>query len=103
MEIKLEELLSIVGGKSVNPMADFIGRNVFIRTVTYHYIGKVEKVIGDFVELSTAAWIADSGRFANALEKADFSEVEPYKNPVRINTQTIIDFTEISALRTSQK
>ena len=103
MEIKLEELLSIVGVKSVNPMSDKIGKNVFVRTVAYHYIGKVENIIGDFVELSGAAWVADSGRFADALIKEVFSEVEPYKNPVRINTQTIVDFTELETLRASQK
>ena len=103
MEIKIEELQSIIGSKSQNPFADLIGKNVFIRTVTYHYTGKIERIIGDFVELSKAAWIADSGRFTQAVETGDFDEVEIYKNPIRINTTGIVDFTEISKLPESQK
>lgn len=103
MEIKLEELLAITGGKSTNPFSDKIGKNVFIRTVTYHYIGKVERVFGDFVELSTAAWVADSGRFADALKREDFDEVEPFPNPIRINVTSVVDFTELAQLRASQR
>ena len=103
MEIKLEELLQIVSGKPQNVMSGMIGRNVFIRSVTFHYIGKVEKIVGEFVELSNAAWIADSGRFSDALKKEDFSEVEPYPNPVWINVSSIVDFTELNVLKCSQK
>ena len=103
MEIRLEELQALVGGKSQNPFADKIGKNVFVRTVTYHYTGRVECVVGDFVELSKAAWIADSGRFTQALETETFDEVEIYKNPIRINVQSIVDFTELSTVQESQK
>jgi hypothetical protein len=103
MEIKIEELQSIIGGKPQNPFVDLIGKNVFIRTVTYHYTGKVERIIGDFIELSKAAWIADSGRFTEAIKNEEFDEVEVYKNPIRINTTSIVDFTEISKLQESQK
>lgn len=71
------------------------GQNVFIRTVTYHYTGKVHKINEPSRELSltSAAWIADSGRFANAMKTGDFSEVEPYPDDFEliINTDTIVD------------
>lgn len=60
-------------------MDQFVGKNVFIRCVTYHYTGKLERVSpdGDLI-LTDAAWVADSGRFSAALETGDLSEVEPY-------------------------
>lgn len=103
MEIKLEELMAIAGGRTVNPFSDKIGKNVFIRTVTHHFTGKVESVTGDFVELSRAAWIADDGRLYDSLKKEEFNEVEPYVNNVFVNTTSIIDFTPISKLSESQK
>ena len=103
MEIKLEELLQIAGGKPQNPFSDMIGKNVFIRTVTHHFTGKVENVKGDFVELSRAAWIADDGRFYDSLKKEEFNEVEPYINNIFVNVTAIIDFTTISKLSESQK
>ena len=61
----------------VNDLDDFIGKKLFIRTVTYHLTGKVEKRIGKFFYLTDAAWIADSGRFMNAIKNGELSEVEP--------------------------
>lgn len=55
-----------------------IGKNYFIRTVTFYYTGKLVKVTAQELVLNDAAWIADTGRFANALTSGDFSEVEPY-------------------------
>ena len=57
--------------------ADFVGTKLFIRTVTYHLVGKVEAVNGTLIELSGASWVADSGRFANAIKDGTLSEVEP--------------------------
>jgi hypothetical protein len=105
MEIKLEELLSLVKGETVkpNPFTSYIGKIVFIRTVTYHLSGKVEETCGDFVKLSKAAWIADSGRYTQAVETGEFSEVEVYKNPIHVNIQSVIDFCEIPKANESQK
>lgn len=52
------------------------GKSYFIRTVTYHILGKVEKISGNFLVLSDACWVADSGRFGKALKDGDLSEVE---------------------------
>ena len=56
---------------------DLIGHSFFIRTVTYHLVGKITKRIGQFLQLETASWIADSGRFMDAMKKGTLNEVEP--------------------------
>jgi aspartyl-tRNA(Asn)/glutamyl-tRNA(Gln) amidotransferase subunit B len=40
--------------------------------------------------LSDAAWIADTGRFANAMQEGILSEIEPFPNLVSINRQAIV-------------
>ena len=95
----LKELLGI----SAKETPFNIGDKLFIRTVTYHITGKVKEIKGDFIKLGTAAWIADSGRFADALKSESFSEVEPYKNFVWVNINSITDFTTINNLPESQK
>lgn len=70
-----------------------IGSCYFIRTVTYHYTGLLVSVTSDELVLDKAAWIADSGRFADAMKTGEFSEVEPYPDGclVRINRRAIVD------------
>ncbi len=55
-----------------------IGKNYFIRTVTHHYTGKLTRVTNREIVLVDAAWIADDGRFYDALKTGNFSEIEPY-------------------------
>ncbi len=64
--------------------ADLVGTNVLIRGVTYHYTGRVEVVTATEVVLVDAAWIASSGRWADALKSGDLSEVEPYMGGDRV-------------------
>ena len=61
----------------INTLQDFVGQKLFIRTVTFHLVGKVEKVVGKFAQLSTASWVADSGRFMQAIKDGALKEVEP--------------------------
>ena len=53
-----------------------IGKSYLIRTVTYHLLGKIEKVSGNFLVLSDACWVADSGRFSKAIKDGELNEVE---------------------------
>ena len=46
------------------------------------------------IVLDDAAWIADTGRFYNALKDGTLSEVEPFIGPVSINRGSIVDVTE---------
>lgn len=71
-----------------------IGKAYFIRTVTMHVIGKLEKITDKELVLSSASWIADSGRFHDALKTGDLCEVEPFINDIIVNRNSIIDATE---------
>jgi len=53
------------------------GESYFLRTVTYHLVGAFVREIGGFAELKNASWVADSGRFSNAIKEGTLSEVEP--------------------------
>ena len=73
----------------VAELDDFIGKKLFIRTVTYHLTGEVTKRIGSFLHLKNAAWIADSGRFEQAVKEGKLDEVEPVGEAwVNLNTVT---------------
>lgn len=82
-----------------------IGGMYLIRTVTYFLSGKIESVGPNEICLSTAAWIADTGRFSNSIATGDFDEVEPYPSGliVIVGRNTVIDAVQIPKLPTSQK
>lgn len=88
---RLKDQLTNEGFTEINSLADMVGKKFFFRTVTYHLTGKVKKVIGSILELEDAAWIADSGRFSDALKTGKLSEVEPC-GAAFINTSSITDF-----------
>ena len=75
-----------------------VGENILIRTVTHFQIGKLESVHDQELVLSSASWIADTGRFNEALvqgiEKSSVSEIEPFgKANVIVGRGAIIDCT----------
>ena len=81
-----------------------IGEKYFIRTVTYFATGEVEAVKGNFIVLKNAAWIADTGRFADAMQTGNFSEIEPVTAPMFVNVNSIVDaFVWNFALPRTQK
>lgn len=55
-----------------------VGNSVFIRTVTNYYTGRVVGVTKSEILLTDAAWVADTGRFADFLKTGNANEVEPY-------------------------
>jgi hypothetical protein len=67
-----------------------VGSSVFIRTVTYHCVGRVSEVRGRWVLIVDASWIADSGRFTQAIRDGALSEVEPV-GCMWLNTDTVVD------------
>jgi len=80
-----------------------IGKSYFIRCVTYHTIGKVKAIVGDFLVLEQASWVADSGRFMQAIKEGTLSEVEPTGDSI-INMQSIVDaFPWVHQLPSKQK
>jgi hypothetical protein len=88
------ELIKEQLGKStafeVNELDEFIGKKVFIRTVTYHLVGRVVKRIGQLFELQEASWVADSGRFMQAIKEGTLDEVEPV-GQCWVNIEALVD------------
>lgn len=87
-----------------------VGSNYYIRTVTYHFVGELiaKYSKGSVSELifKKCSWIAESGRYADALKKGEFEEVEPYPPNVKvsINRTAIVDGSEwLHDLPTKQK
>uniref|UniRef100_A0A6M3M1P2 Uncharacterized protein n=4 Tax=viral metagenome TaxID=1070528 RepID=A0A6M3M1P2_9ZZZZ len=77
--------------EDINYHTDLIGKAYFFRTVTFHSVGRVVKVIGQFLELEEASWVADSGRFMQAIQNGQLNEVEPVGTAF-VNIQSIVDF-----------
>ena len=81
-----------------------IGANYLIRTVTMTDTGRLVAVTAQELVLEDAAWIADTGRFAEAVAKAEFGEVEPFpKGRLILGRGAIIDAVEIKLLPRSTK
>ena len=81
-----------------------IGKVYLIRTVTMIDTGRLVAVTQQELVLEEAAWIADTGRFAQAVSKADFGEVEPFPDGrVIIGRGSIIDAVVINATQRSQR
>jgi hypothetical protein len=88
---RIKEQLNQDEQKEVNSYEDLIGGKYFFRTVTYHLVGKVTKKVGSFLHLEGASWVADSGRFMNAIKNGELSEVEPV-GITYVNIDSVTDF-----------
>ena len=81
-----------------------IGKYYLIRTVTMIDTGLVMSVSDQEIVLTEAAWIANTGRFADAVKSASFGEVEPFPDgEVIINRGAIVDACRISKSPRSQR
>lgn len=81
-----------------------LGKHYLIRTVTMIDTGRLVEVTPTELVLEDAAWIADTGRFSDAIKSGAFSEVEPFPDGrVIIGRSAIIDAVEISKPQRSQK
>ena len=69
-----------------------IGKNYVIRTVTMIQVGKLISVDEHELVLEDAAWVADTGRWANFLSEGKVSEVEPFPDGrIIVGRHAIID------------
>ena len=87
-------------GSPVAPQSDDsaweIGKGYLIRTVTMINTGRLVAVTPQELVLEEAAWIADTGRFSNALNSGDFNEVEPYpEGRVIIGRGAVVDAVQL--------
>jgi len=74
-----------------------IGKSYYIRTVTMYIVGKLEAVYETELVLSSASWVANSGRFHDALKGgvSKLDEVEPFPadQSVIVGRGALIDAT----------
>ena len=92
---QVKHLTTLLGGKTSGDNSHWkIGSNYLIRTVTMIQVGRLELVTEKELVLSSAAWIADTGRFYNALRDGTLSEIEPFPNDIIVGRGSIIDATE---------
>ncbi len=71
-----------------------VGKSYFVRTLTYHIVGKLIGKTKNILVFDQAAWVADSGRFTQAINDGTLSEVEPVKCKVFVNLQNFVDAFE---------
>ena len=89
---KLQDQLTADEQTDISSLQDFVGKKFFIRMVTYHLVGEIEKVMGNLFILKNASWIADSGRFSDAIKKGlgENAEIEPVGTAI-ININAMVD------------
>jgi len=100
---KARELLSMFGedhkpqGSRELPFE--AGTAVYVRTVTYHAVGRIVARRGQWLDLDEASYVGSDGRFSEATEKgvqnAKGSEIERVGNGGRmvINLDAVVDVT----------
>ena len=105
LTIKEARELAALFGQKQDAMQPFeIGSTYLIRTVTMIDTGKVVRVGPTEIVLIDAAWIADTGRFSEAVKKAEFGEVEAFPDgEVIIGRGSIIDAVKITRSPRSTK
>lgn len=69
-----------------------IGTAYLIRTVTMMYAGRVVDITNFSIELEKSSWVADSGRYSQALTDGTLSEVEVYPAGNFVTLGSIVDF-----------
>ena len=77
----VKEKLGVDSFKEINSYEDLIGEKMFFRTVTYFALGEIKKIVGRFVYLKDASWIADTGKFSSFIKDGiqENSEIEYVK------------------------
>ena len=81
-----------------------IGEVYLIRTVTMIDVGRVVAIYPTEIVLEEACWVADTGRFAQAVATAEFGETEPFPDGrVIIGRGSIIDAVQIKQTIRVQK
>lgn len=91
-----QEINELVDSKlsSLPPVPFKVGKNYMIRTITMANVGRIKNIVGKFIVMDGASWLADTGKWADCLRKENiFREVEPFKDEIYINMDAIVDAT----------
>lgn len=101
---EIASMFSVPSVQSPQHHAWKVGKPYLIRTVTMINTGILIGVLPQELVLKDAAWIADTGRFSDALRTGNFDEVEPFPDgEVIIGRAAIIDAVVIPEVPRSQK
>ena len=87
----IKDQLAVEERIDLSSLNDLIDKKWFFRTVTYHLVGRVTRLIGNIACLEDASWVADSGRFMNAIKEGTLDEVEPV-GIAYVNLSCVTDF-----------
>lgn len=99
-----KELVEVFSQKAASDSAWEVGKIYLIRTVTMTNTGRLVAVTDQELVLEDAAWIADVGRFSDALKSLSFGEVEPFPDGnVIIGRGAVIDAVLIHDVQRSKK
>ena len=82
---------AVVACEEADALDGLLGESVFIRTVTHAWTGRLDLMDDKTLVLSTAAWIADTGRFADAMATGLLSEIEPVPGDVYVSRGALVD------------
>lgn len=89
------KIIKILDDKTQSMEMPFeVGRSYFVRTATMANLGRLKNIIGKFLVLENAVWIADTGRFHDFLRDGKCNEYEGFINDCIIPIDSIIDATE---------
>lgn len=75
-------------------LLELLNKKIFVRTVTYHTVGRFTAHDERFIRLEEASWVADSGRWNEALRTGELDQVEPFNLPPLIAIDSIVDLVE---------
>lgn len=87
---QVKEVSAMCGAQSAKITPFKVGHKYIFRLVTHYWTGCVHKITGDFLELTDAAWIPDTGRYGETITTGQVSECEPVGSAI-INTGALID------------
>ncbi len=95
MEISdLLKLVQMLEKKENHEIPLEVGKSYFVRTATMANLGRLKKIVGKFLVLENAVWIADTGRFHDFLRDGKCNEYEGFINDCIVPIDSIIDVTE---------
>lgn len=86
-----KKLVTMFCTTTTKPHSFEIGKMYLIRTVTMIQVGRIIEVTDSDILLEDAAWVADTGRFYDALKNGDVDEVEPFPFGCIVSRAAIVD------------
>lgn len=82
------------------------GALVLIRTVTMIQTGRVVACDGTWVRLADACWIADTGRWSDAVRTGlehGQGEIEPFSGDILVSLAAVVDICTLPSIPTKRR